>query len=663
MEQTVEYVEISDSVFANLMRDDPRLVPSARDCFTLTEPQQEAVRALKPHAKTALLPHQQTGLMWMLQHANVCRHGGLVLDDAGMGKSLMLIWYVVVQQLAMAAQKKPGAVMKPAVVLVPPNLCSTWMRQFQTHFDVDAVLQQLQLAVFCCSSDHPVEEFDEATDLNAELWRLHEGPCVLVMSDTKASSLLFHRNKKLAAEQLIIDEAHHMQSLTSQRFQGCRRLAAKVVWCVTATPVVNSLLELFPLLLLCRVAPFLTLRRGLETFYEFLPQIYHDRLEKTNKIKQRWSSQHHHQQKEKEKEKPKRLTPQEEKTRLTRLVDNYLVPHALRRSKVSLDMPPIRERAALVEPFEVEERVYRLMHRTFKQFAGALHNTRLQHVVLEWIHLLRLCASHYVLALAKVRQWCAAVLDTPRVALDRAQKVTIAAAEILKRDLCDVFQNLNVDVCDMVFSDDPSRNPDNQEDADDEDGDREMTWVAPPQQQLRKQTIYWPAKFVFIRNELAGVEQGKSMVVSQWLAVAKQLASALTTAFPDREVFFVDGTMPVARRQRVLDAFAASKDARAVLVTTLRSVNEGFTIVCATRMYLVDSWWNNTLEYQLFNRIYRVGQREAVDVCQLYLQESIETKIRVRKLQKFNESLSSLGFAQGVLGDAAVTYDYVSLFA
>ena len=110
----------------------------------------------------------------------------------------------------------------------------------------------------------------------------------------------------------------------------------------------------------------------------------------------------------------------------------------------------------------------------------------------------------------------------------------------------------------------------------------------------------------------------------------------------------------------ILERFAKCADPAAVLVTTLKSVNEGFTIVCASRMVLLDSWWNNTCEYQLFNRVYRVGQTEDVEIWQLYMNDTIETRIRERKNNKFLESLCVLGFSDVTLTEQM--FDWVALF-
>lgn len=611
----VKYVLSNDNLFSNLMRDDPRLTPSLDSGFALTDEQRGSIKMLTQFQTTALLPHQRSGLMWMLQLGNRTGHGGLVLDDAGMGKSLMLCWYTLVQQLSLQLKnaKRPA----PALIVVPPNLAVTWSKQFRQHFDMDRLQQELKLKLVLSTSDHK-------EDVDAE----HDGPQVVVMSDTRLSALMRDPKTRLRCDTMVIDEAHHMQSLESLRFAGCKRVASRLTFCVTATPVVNSLLELFPLLYLAGVAPFNKLRAGLQQFYEFLPNRYHDKKERQEQMKRRYghgNGSNNNDSTAKAK-KRKRLTKPEERERVLQLVDEYVVPNAVRRSKVSLALPPIQERAAVIMPFEVERRVYDLCHSLFKQHSSHVYNTRWQHTILEWIQMLRRLATHFVLELPKLREWAHVTLQIPQVELDRAQKAIMAVARQIKHELIDRLQELQL-----------------------------------TDEQLQ---VYLPCKLAFVVNELRAC-RCKSLVVSQWVDVAKAAAELLERTWPGRAVFFVDGAVLPARRQRMLDDFAESADEAAILVCTLRSVNEGFTITCATRLYLMDSWWNNTLEYQLFNRIYRVGQERAVDVCQLYMHNTIETRIRARKHNKFGESLATLGFMDDIIDGAdedSRLGEYIALF-
>lgn len=55
-------------------------------------------------------------------------------------------------------------------------------------------------------------------------------------------------------------------------------------------------------------------------------------------------------------------------------------------------------------------------------------------------------------------------------------------------------------------------------------------------------------------------------------------------------------------------------------------------------MWLVDPWWNPSIDRQAIERVYRLGQKRCVEIHRLVMEGSIEEKIL--ELQKKKEALS-----------------------
>ena len=45
-------------------------------------------------------------------------------------------------------------------------------------------------------------------------------------------------------------------------------------------------------------------------------------------------------------------------------------------------------------------------------------------------------------------------------------------------------------------------------------------------------------------------------------------------------------------------------------------------------VFMMDSWWNPSVEYQAMDRIHRLGQHRPVKVVKLVVEDSIEDQVR-----------------------------------
>ena len=103
-----------------------------------------------------------------------------------------------------------------------------------------------------------------------------------------------------------------------------------------------------------------------------------------------------------------------------------------------------------------------------------------------------------------------------------------------------------------------------------------------------------------IEQLLAGPEGGgdrvKSVVFSQWTGMLDLVELALRRV--GLEYARLDGSMPQARRMESVEAFGASPRLT-VLLVSLKAGGVGINLTAASRVFLLDMWWNPAVDEQV----------------------------------------------------------------
>jgi SWI/SNF-related matrix-associated actin-dependent regulator of chromatin subfamily A3 len=74
-----------------------------------------------------------------------------------------------------------------------------------------------------------------------------------------------------------------------------------------------------------------------------------------------------------------------------------------------------------------------------------------------------------------------------------------------------------------------------------------------------------------------------------------------------------------------------------VLLISLKYGSLGLNLTVANQCFLMDPWWNPSIEDQAIDRIYRIGQTRPVSVFRFFIENIVED--RVFELQKKKRSL------------------------
>jgi SNF2 family DNA or RNA helicase len=90
---------------------------------------------------------------------------------------------------------------------------------------------------------------------------------------------------------------------------------------------------------------------------------------------------------------------------------------------------------------------------------------------------------------------------------------------------------------------------------------------------------------------------------------------------------YLDGSTPIAERERVVAGFQAEGDEPRVLVMSLKAGGLGLNLTNASHVFHFDRWWNPAVEDQASDRAHRIGQTRVVQVHRMICAGTIEERI------------------------------------
>jgi SNF2 family DNA or RNA helicase len=88
----------------------------------------------------------------------------------------------------------------------------------------------------------------------------------------------------------------------------------------------------------------------------------------------------------------------------------------------------------------------------------------------------------------------------------------------------------------------------------------------------------------------------------------------------------LDGTMTASARQSAIQDFTERSEV-SVMLASLKAASLGVNLVSANHVVLMDLWFNPSAEEQAIDRAHRIGQMNNVEVTRITIKDSIEDKI------------------------------------
>ncbi|KAL9229977.1 hypothetical protein vseg_005381 [Gypsophila vaccaria] len=152
------------------------------------------------------------------------------------------------------------------------------------------------------------------------------------------------------------------------------------------------------------------------------------------------------------------------------------------------------------------------------------------------------------------------------------------------------------------------------------------------------------SSYAQVRTENVGnsVSQGpiKTIIFSQWTRMLDLFEYSLNqNCIQYRRL---DGSMSLVARDRAVREFNSDPEV-IVMLMSLKAGNLGLNMVAACHVILLDLWWNPTTEDQAVDRAHRIGQTRPVTVSRITIKDTVEDRILALQEEKRKMVASAFG--------------------
>lgn len=140
---------------------------------------------------------------------------------------------------------------------------------------------------------------------------------------------------------------------------------------------------------------------------------------------------------------------------------------------------------------------------------------------------------------------------------------------------------------------------------------------------------------LLIERIQVNVAEHKVAVFSQFLGMLSILKKSLQKVNIPFE--YLDGSKGVKDREAAVKKFQEDDECRVFLIS-LKAGGIGLNLTAADYVYIVDPWWNPTIEMQAIDRTHRIGQMKKIFAQRMICKDTIEEKIITLQRRKSNLS-------------------------
>ncbi|KAH3949242.1 hypothetical protein HBH98_218660 [Parastagonospora nodorum] len=203
---------------------------------------------------STLKEYQKIGLTWLLKMEASRNKGGILADEMGLGKT--------VQALALiCAHPSQDPLCKTTLIIAPVALMRQWAKEIAYH-----VKGRHKLRVYLYHGNGKKADFNLLRQYDVVLTTFGTLTSEFKQKDSRRETMLYERElnepgfrrnprDKLALlgpecmwYRIVIDEAHMIKNRNSLQSKGSADLQAKYRLCLTGTPMMNCIDELYPML-------------------------------------------------------------------------------------------------------------------------------------------------------------------------------------------------------------------------------------------------------------------------------------------------------------------------------------------------------------------------------------------------------------------------------
>ena len=133
----------------------------------------------------------------------------------------------------------------------------------------------------------------------------------------------------------------------------------------------------------------------------------------------------------------------------------------------------------------------------------------------------------------------------------------------------------------------------------------------------------------------------KSIIFSQFTSMLQLIEWRLRRA--GITTVMLDGSMTPAQRQASINHFMKDVDVECFLVS-LKAGGVALNLTEASKVFIVDPWWNPAAEWQSADRCHRIGQARPCSITRLCIEDSVESRmvlLQEKKANMINSTINS----------------------
>ncbi len=134
----------------------------------------------------------------------------------------------------------------------------------------------------------------------------------------------------------------------------------------------------------------------------------------------------------------------------------------------------------------------------------------------------------------------------------------------------------------------------------------------------------------------------KVVVFSQFVRYLRTIAQSIGHHHPEVPLYELTGS--TKNREEPVDQFQSSPGP-AVMLISLKAGGVGITLHAADYVFIMDPWWNPSVEHQAVDRVHRIGQTHPVMVYRIVAKDTIEESVmslKGHKAQIFDSLIGKL---------------------
>ncbi|KAI8665507.1 hypothetical protein NCS56_00986800 [Fusarium sp. Ph1] len=566
----------------------------------------------------------------LLSRRTVPGCGGILADVMGLGKTLTMLGAIVYSRHLndrLNTSSNSKAELQDSILIVLPSrqVLDVWNNEIERRFRP----QTLRTAIF--HGNRRAKEGQLLLESDVVLTTYHT-----LENDSSRAKIL----QSVKWTRVVLDEAHQIRNPSTKFFKAAAALESEARWCLTGTPIQNSLDDLRSLLKFLRFEPFCQ------------PRVLEEHIVR-----------------------PMRKDP-EAGSSTARNLRILLKACCLRRTQALLDLPSVTAREVLVKPTVAEK----------ARFAQILEQCRAEFDLMASQDTCRKTPNVLFSAVVKLRQVCnhgitqingTSTRDTDRLTVPRMLKQNSRSPsadpicdfccaqdeedDILlgSLDCCPLCGRVQLERNDTNSPSTPSLRPSSPfasgkvspNHMNSASFASEIPSHLPLDSELAGQSSKLAAVVDNIKSSSLEADS-KSIVFTSWRTTLDMLASILSR----NGIGFVQvgGRNPVMDRTALLSRFCEGPDIR-VLLISINTGAVGLTLTRANMVHIVEPQWNPAIEEQAITRVVRMGQTRPVTVFKYIMAESVEQG--VVKLQQRKTRIIKLSMQDRDESDTDFTLD------